>query len=61
MEYQFYSVKDRKKVTAKVVGKRAIERDGKVVSRILVGQMENGTKMTAMVNKKTFDEAVVEG
>lgn len=61
MEYQFYSVKDRKKVTAKVVGKRTIERDGKVVSRILVGQMENGTKMTAMVNKKTFDEAVVEG
>lgn len=61
MEYQFYSVKDRKKVTAKVVGKRTIERDGKVVSRILVGQDENGTKMTAMVNKKTFDEAVVEG
>lgn len=59
MEYQFYSVKDRKKVTAKVVGKRTIERDGKVVSRILVGQMENGTKMTAMVNKKTFDEADV--
>jgi len=59
--HTFYNVSKKTKVQAKVIDKRTIERDGKVVSRILVGQAEDGTKMTAMVNKKTFDEAVIEG
>ena len=59
MEFEFYSISERKRVMAKVVAKVDASTE-KRKSYILKGLTQDGKKLTAMVNKETYDKIVVE-
>lgn len=59
MDFEFYSISERKKVTAKVVAKVDASTE-KRKSYILKGQTADGKKLTAMVNKETYDSIVID-
>lgn len=59
MDFEFYSISKRKKVTAKVVAKVDASTE-KRKSYILKGQTADGKKLTAMVSKETYDSIVID-
>lgn len=59
MDFEFYSISERKKVTAKVVAKVDASTE-KRKSYILKGQTVDGKKLTAMVSKETYDSIVID-
>lgn len=59
MEFEFYSIAERKKVTAKVVAKVDASTE-KRKSYILKGVSADGKKLTAMVSKQTYDSIVID-
>ena len=60
MNYEFYSIKDKKKISARVVGK-VNESTDKRKRFILKGITESGVKLTTMVSEKVFNETIIEG
>lgn len=59
MNYEFYSISDRKKISAKVTEKVVHER-GNRKSYMLKALSPEGKKLNAIVSKETYDDIVVE-